>query len=558
MKFHKKGFFAAAMFVLLIYSAGSIYAVTPWLYTDANKIKDPLGNVVVLRGVDLVDLGATELWYGGAINMIDRLTDMNDTQGSSPGWYTRVVRLAIYPADEGDFSSPWTFESGSDDFYNNLLRPTVDYCKSKDLYVIIDWHYVGDNTWDKLTKTSEFWAYMAPRFANDSHVLFELFNEPGNDVGSDEEDWISVRDDMQTWIDVVRSYAPNNLILVAGAWYSQIIGPAADYPLTGNNIVIVSHIYPGHWNSDDKDWYTGHIDQCLTRYPVFMSEWGFCNVRRYSSRWLMGTISNYGQPLMDFCEERKISNSAWIASYDWRPPMFWDDWTLRVGEDYMGGFVKDTLYLRRNDDQPQGGNPSTPPVAPTNLDATAISSGQIDLAWTDNSDNEFGFSIERKTGTGGTYAEIDTVSANITSYQDTGLEALTTYFYRVLAYNPAGDSDYSNEDSATTLEPSLKMHVDSIFVDLIPTVGKNRSHPYAEVVILASAGVPVEGATVTGTFTGDTVQGPYSADTDATGLAIIEGYNKKDLVSVTFCVEDVTHPSLTYDPAANVETCDSN
>jgi endoglucanase len=34
--------------------------------------------------------------------------------------------------------------------------------------------------------------------------------------------------------------------------------------------------------------------------------------------------------------------------------MFRPDWTLRCGEGEMGGFVKDTLYQRRNDDQPQG------------------------------------------------------------------------------------------------------------------------------------------------------------------------------------------------------------
>ncbi|HEY5504080.1 MAG TPA: PA14 domain-containing protein, partial [Sedimentisphaerales bacterium] len=147
-----------------------------------------------------------------------------------------------------------------------------------------------------------------------------------------------------------RTYAPNNLILVAGAFYSQVIGPAAAYPLTGDNIVIVSHIYSGHWL--DSYWvpsYKAQINTALTRYPVFMSEWGFSQSAWGSSD---GTITSYGQPLADFREARKISNSAWVASYDWGPPMFWTDWTLRIGEGEMGGFTKDTLYLRRNDDQP--------------------------------------------------------------------------------------------------------------------------------------------------------------------------------------------------------------
>jgi hypothetical protein len=90
------------------------------------------------------------------------------------------------------------------------------------------------------------------------------------------------------------------------------------------------------------------------------------------------------------------------------------------------------------------------PTPPTSLAATAISSSQINLAWTDNANNETGFKIERKTGAGGTYAQIATVGANVTSYNDTGLAASTSYYYRVRAYNGVGDSAYSNETNATT------------------------------------------------------------------------------------------------------------
>jgi len=93
-----------------------------------------------------------------------------------------------------------------------------------------------------------------------------------------------------------------------------------------------------------------------------------------------------------------------------------------------------------------------PPNAPSDLIATPISSSQINLTWQDNSGDETGFKIERKTGTG-SYSQIATVGANVTSYSNTGLTASTTYYYRVRAYSAAGNSDYSNEASATTLPP---------------------------------------------------------------------------------------------------------
>lgn len=93
--------------------------------------------------------------------------------------------------------------------------------------------------------------------------------------------------------------------------------------------------------------------------------------------------------------------------------------------------------------------PPSIPVAPSGLTATAVSTSQVNLAWTDGAGNETGFRIERKTGTGGTYAEIATVAANTTAYQNTGLAQGSTYYYRVRSYNAAGNSAYSNEANAT-------------------------------------------------------------------------------------------------------------
>lgn len=73
----------------------------------------------------------------------------------------------------------------------------------------------------------------------------------------------------------------------------------------------------------------------------------------------------------------------------------------------------------------------------------------MSLAWTDNSTNETGFKVERKTGTGGTFAQIGTQGENGNFFNDSGLAASTTYCYRVRATNGAGDSAYSNEACTT-------------------------------------------------------------------------------------------------------------
>ena len=79
----------------------------------------------------------------------------------------------------------------------------------------------------------------------------------------------------------------------------------------------------------------------------------------------------------------------------------------------------------------------------------SVLAASLNLQWSDNSSNESGFKIERKTGTGGSYSQIGTVGANVTSYNDAAIAGGSTYCYRVRAFNGAGDSGYSNDTCAS-------------------------------------------------------------------------------------------------------------
>ncbi len=104
------------------------------------------------------------------------------------------------------------------------------------------------------------------------------------------------------------------------------------------------------------------------------------------------------------------------------------------------------LTILDNDGPP----PNTPPAAPTGLTATAQSTSEIGLAWTDNANNETGFTVESKSP-GGTYQEIGSVGANVTAFAATGLDAAGLYFFRVRATGSGSTfSAYSNEASEAT------------------------------------------------------------------------------------------------------------
>lgn len=95
--------------------------------------------------------------------------------------------------------------------------------------------------------------------------------------------------------------------------------------------------------------------------------------------------------------------------------------------------------------------PRTAPAAPSNLAATVVSKTGINLAWSDNSNDETGFRIERSLDGSSGWTQVATVWADVTTYSDTGLTCATAYHYRVSAYNAGGASVYSDVVSATTL-----------------------------------------------------------------------------------------------------------
>ena len=91
----------------------------------------------------------------------------------------------------------------------------------------------------------------------------------------------------------------------------------------------------------------------------------------------------------------------------------------------------------------------TIPNAPTDLKGVLSAPTQIDLTWTDASNNEDGFKIERKSGTEA-FTLLTSVGQNIASYSDKGLNAGINYTYRVYSYNTKGNSTNSNEIAVKT------------------------------------------------------------------------------------------------------------
>ncbi len=94
------------------------------------------------------------------------------------------------------------------------------------------------------------------------------------------------------------------------------------------------------------------------------------------------------------------------------------------------------------------------PPAPSLLRANVASADGISLIWTDNSNNESGFRIERFDEGSMAFSEIATVGTNAVTYTDTSVVSGESYIYRIRSYNVMGNSSYTNEITVNAWDPA--------------------------------------------------------------------------------------------------------
>jgi hypothetical protein len=123
---------------------------------------------------------------------------------------------------------------------------------------------------------------------------------------------------------------------------------------------------------------------------------------------------------------------------------------LRDSDHSIGAQALDTVYIDQLYIRSEIGAGGAP-AAPSDLNAWPDSPSQVQLSWMDESDDEYGFFVERSTD-GSDWVQIDALEQDARTYADASLYPNTTYHYRVRAFNASGLSGYSNVASATTLE----------------------------------------------------------------------------------------------------------
>lgn len=274
------------------------------LHVEGNRLVNADGQVVTLRG--LMPADPSVLRRKGKFDRLffDGMADSG----------ANVIRLPVHP-------ERWELDP---DYLWRYIDPAVQWNGENGVYVIIDLHFIGDIGTDRGAQMPdirvssrdfglEFWRQVASYFKDTPHVIFEVFNEPA-EISA--EDW---RMQAQDLVDAIRSTGAQQLIIVGGIEYSRDLSWVLDMSIEGQNIAYAAHIYPAHSRYSWDRWF-GDVAE---KHPVVVTEWGWMETDPSGKQtYLVGSQKSYGEPFMEYLDQRGI---GWVACWyddEWKPAMF--------------------------------------------------------------------------------------------------------------------------------------------------------------------------------------------------------------------------------------------
>ena len=306
--------------------------ILPLISVKGNKFVNASGDTILFRGLAISDPDKLESQGHWSKLHFEKVKEMGAT----------LVRIPIHPI---------AWRERTPEEYLKLLDQAVQWCTELGMYVILDWHSIGNLVMELFQnpmydtsqkETYEFWRTIAFHFRENNTVAFyELFNEPADFRGFlgtiSWSDWKNINEKI---INLIRAYDKETIILVAGFDWAYDLSPLNYDPINADGIAYVTHPYSNKRSQPWEPKWEENFGFAANHWPVVATEFGF-NLKD-------GEViddNHYANLITRYLEKRGISWLCWVFDPEWHPQMLksWDYDLTGCGE-----FFKMALHREIN------------------------------------------------------------------------------------------------------------------------------------------------------------------------------------------------------------------
>ncbi len=257
-------------------------------------------------------------------------------------WGANLVRIPVHPQ---------CLRKRGRENYLKLLDEAVKWCGELEIYVIIDWHSIGNLRTEKfeadryrtsLKETLWFWGEISKRFAGNPTVAFyEIFNEPSINNGNFGQcSWQQWKSIVERCVDVIYANDENVIPLVAGFNWAYDLREVKNAPIDRRGVAYVAHPYPGKSRPPREQHWEEHFGFLSDRFPVIVSEMGYSLKGDHEHFIDDGTFRN---AILKYLDKKKISWCVWVFDPDWSPALIK---SYGYKPSHSGAFFRDAMLAK--------------------------------------------------------------------------------------------------------------------------------------------------------------------------------------------------------------------
>lgn len=298
----------------------------PLISVKGNQFVDPDGKPVLFRGLSISDPDKLQMQGHWNREHFVKVKEMGTT----------LLRIPVHPV-------AWRERGGGE--YVKLLDQAVEWSTGLGMYIIIDWHSIGNLTtgifqdpmYDTTREeTFSFWRAMSRRYRGHHTVaFFELFNEPAAFGRVSWDDWKKMVEDQ---IAIIRANNPQVIPLVAGFDWAYDLTPLRLNPISAERIGYTTHPYANKRTQPWEPKWEQDFGFAASKYPIIATEFG-----GFGAGSRAGSNAAYGPAIIKYLESKGISWTVWCFDPEWGPTLI-SNWDYQLN--VSGEFAKAAMQGR--------------------------------------------------------------------------------------------------------------------------------------------------------------------------------------------------------------------